>query len=87
MHSGVPPSMSSSQERDVAETHLPGGQRRETAVDVIGGGEDDRDEVVVVDPVAIQHLGQEHLDPLHEVVPLIDLEGRRATQAQHRGHG
>jgi hypothetical protein len=38
----------------------------------------------VVDAVALQHRGQERLDPLHEMVPFVDLEGRGATEAEHR---
>ena len=55
---GLPPTMSSSRAQisgHVAEPERPGRGGRELGVEVVGRGEDDADEVLVVDAVAFEH--------------------------------
>ena len=57
MHSGVPPARRAprADQRHVAEADRAGRRGRERRADVVGGGEQDADEVVVVDAVALEH--------------------------------
>ena len=50
--------LSRAEKRKIAEAQRSGGRRREHGVEVVGSGEDDADDVVVVDAVAFEHLLQ-----------------------------
>jgi hypothetical protein len=68
------------QQWHVAEAQVAGGQGGELADQVLGRGEDDRDQVVVADPVAGQQLGDQFLGPLDQVAALVGVDRGRAAQ-------
>ena len=91
MHIGVPPSMSSSRAQisgHVAQPELAGRQGREGPVDVVGGGEQHADQVVVVEAVALEQRLEQGDHPLEQVLGLVDVDGGGAAQgADGGGHG
>src|SRR5690606_748076 len=72
-------------ERHVAEAELAGGLGREGRVDVVGGGEQHADEVVVPDPVALEERFEQGDHPLEQVVLLVDVDGGGAAQRPDDG--
>src|SRR5439155_24039633 len=73
------------QQWHVTEPQRPGGGGREFAVDVIGGGEDDADEILVVDVVAGQHLLHQPLRLLRDLVLGVGVERDRPPQSEEPG--
>ena len=67
-------------ERHVAEPDRAGRGGREHRVDVVGGGEEDADEVVVVDAVALEHLLEQRDDPLVDLLGGVVVDGGGAAQ-------
>ena len=55
------PSSRRADQRDVAEPERPRRGRRELGGEVVGGGEDDADDVLVLDLVAVEHLLDQRL--------------------------
>ena len=50
-------------------------------MDVVGGGEQDADEVVLVDVVALEHLDHQGLDPLVDLLVGVGVDGGRAARS------
>src|SRR5690606_1165934 len=67
-------------ERHVAQPDLAGAGGREGAVQVVGGREQDADDVVVVDAVAAAHLLEQLDGPLVDVRLLVDVDGGGSTE-------
>ena len=72
---------SRAQQRDVAEPE-PRRGRRELGGDVVGGGEDDADDVVVRDRVALEHRLDQRLRLGVDLVFGVLIAGGRAAQSQ-----
>jgi len=67
----------------VAQPVLAGRRRRERAVQVVGGGEEDADQVVVIESVAIEHRLEQLQDPLGHVLLGVDVQGGGTPQGSH----
>ena len=65
-------------ERHVAEPEGTGRGGGEHRGDVVGGGEQDADEVVVADAVSLQHRGDEGLHPIVHLLDGVLIEGCRS---------
>src|SRR5262245_28142799 len=64
----------------VAEAHLAGGEGGELAGEVVGRGEQDRDQVVVRDLVAFEQPDEQLLGPLQQLLPLVLVDRGGAAQ-------
>src|ERR671923_1335503 len=72
--------LAGAEQRHVAEAERAGGQRRELAAEVVGRGEDDGDELVVLDVVAFQQGGQQLAGPVQQRLAGVAVHGGRTTQ-------
>jgi hypothetical protein len=72
-------------QRDVAHAELAGGQRRELRHQVGGRGEQDADDVVVLETVALQHRADEFTGRLEHLLPVVGVDLRRAPDGSD-GH-
>lgn len=70
-------------QRDVAETSHPGRSGGKRGMDVIGGGEQDADDVLVIHPVAPDHLLEERDGPLLYPFDRIDIDGGGTSKGPH----
>src|SRR5690606_31669296 len=70
-----------------AETELARCGRREHGVDVVGRREDDADEVVLGDVVAIEHLLEQRDHALEDVLLDVFVDGGRAAEGSNVWHG
>src|SRR5204863_456424 len=68
-----------------AEPDTARGRGREHRVDVVGGREQDADDVVLVDVVALQHAGDERLDALGHLLGGVAVDSRGTPQGPNGG--
>src|SRR5919109_621378 len=75
------------EQRHVAHADGAGGSGREHRAHVVGGGEDDADEVVLRHVVAVEHGAQQGLDALVHLLGGVGVDRGRAAQGSNgRGH-
>jgi hypothetical protein len=78
--------LASTDQRDIAKTDLAGSRRREQRVQVIRGGEQDRDQLILRDAVGREHARHELLNALAHRLRGVLIQGRSAPQPPER-HG
>jgi len=80
--------LASADQGDIPQAQLAGARGWEGGPDVVGGREQDADDVVVVHPVALAHRLQQHHDPLVDVHLFVDVDGGGTTEgSEGGGHG
>ena len=80
------PELAGTDQRDIAEPERARRRRRELGGDVVGRGEEDADQVVVGDVVAVEHLLHERLGLQLDLGFRVLVDGCRAAQRQD-SHG
>ena len=67
-------------QRHIAEAGMPGRGRRERGVEVVGGGEQHTDDVLMIDTVAFDHLGEQRDRPLLDLFDGVGIDGGGTPQ-------
>src|SRR5262245_35308096 len=86
LHAVADAQLARAQERDSAQAERPSRSRRELGREIVGGSEQNADEIGVLDPVAFEHLHDELLRLAIDLVLGVLVAGRRAPQGQ-QSHG
>src|SRR5207245_8395311 len=83
--SAVDSQLTGAEQGYVAQADDPGRGGGEHGRDVLGSGDDDADQVILVDLVAGQHLLYEGADPLVDLLGGVDVDGGRPSQGPYGG--
>ena len=88
MHSGVPPSiveLAGADQGHVAQADGRAAVAGNIDVDVVGGREEDADDVVLADAVALEHAVHQRLHALGDLLDGVGVDrGRAAQRERHR---
>ena len=78
-HTAGDSKLAGAHQRNIRQTHRACGLGGEHGVQVVGGREEDTDDIVEVDVIATEHVAQQRSDALDHLLPSAGIEGGGAA--------